>query len=124
MRFFVSSVLALVLLAGCRIEPRAAATDAPEDAASESETPFVPTASSDVTVYVTEWCPYCKATREYLDDVGIEYRAVDIESSEEAHAEYVEQGGDGGIPLVVIGNTRIAGYSIPAFDEALERAGL
>lgn len=77
-----------------------------------------------MTVYVTEWCPYCQATREYLDEIGVEYTAVDIESSEEAYAEYAAQGGTGGIPLVVIGDTRIAGYSIPAFDEALDRAGL
>lgn len=121
MRLLLLPLLALAVLTGCRLEPR----QAPE--ATTPDTPAAvtqPVSDADVTVYLTEWCPYCRQTREYLDEIGVEYTAVDIESSPEALAEYQGQGGTGGIPLVVIGDTRIEGYSIPAFDEALDRAGL
>ena len=118
MRLLLLTALVLAGLTGCRLEPR----EAPEPPADVA--PIVQTGDADVTVYLTEWCPYCRATREYLDSIGVAYRPVDIEASEENYAEYAQQGGTGGIPLVVIGDTRIAGYSIPAMDEALDREGL
>ncbi len=120
MRLALLATVVLAVLGGCRLEPRQVpAADAPAD-----EAPMVSTSDAEVTVYLTEWCPYCRATRTYLDSIGVAYRPVDIEASEENYREYERQGGTGGIPLVVIGDTRIAGYSIPAMDEALDRVGL
>ena len=119
MRLLLPLALPLILLSACRLEPRPA-PEAPAPPAA----PTHPVSDADVTVYVTEWCPYCQATREYLDEIGVEYTAVDIESGTEAYSAYQAEGGTGSIPLVVIGDTRIQGYSVPAIDEALDRAGL
>lgn len=127
MRPLLTAALALTVLAGCRFEARA---DAPVPEPAETVGATAPAAAAatpavdGVTVYITEWCPYCQKTQEYLDEIEVPYTAVDIEASPEAYAEYQEQGGQGGIPLVVIGDRRIEGYSIEAFDQALAAADL
>lgn len=114
------AVLALLALAGCRIETR---TDAP---APEAAGPVATSGAEDagVTVYLTAWCPYCRAAREYLDGQGIAYRPVDIESGPEAYAEYEGQGGTGSIPLIVVGEDKMQGFEENALASLLERNGI
>lgn len=120
------AVFALLALAGCRLEGRAPAPEAPPAAATPASvgTGAIGSDASGVTVYLTEWCPYCRATREYLDGRGIPYRAVDIEASPEAYEEYARQGGTGSIPLVVVGDERMQGYAETALAEMLARNGI
>lgn len=115
------AVLALLSLAGCRFESRAPAPEATPAAATPAS---AGTDAAGVTVYVTERCPYCQATREYLDGRDIPYRAVDIEASPEAYEEYARQGGTGSIPLVVVGDERMQGYAETALAEMLARNGI
>lgn len=122
-------VFSAVLLAavGCQpdVEPESAPVVAEAAAPTAAPSPAAPSEGAEgVVVYVTEWCPYCRQAREYLDAEGVPYTAVDIEESEAAYAAYQEAGGTGGIPLVVIGETTMEGWSQEATEEALEGAGL
>lgn len=115
-------LVTVVLAAGCEPEaPPPAPPTPPAPSPIEAPTPRTP---ANVVVYVTEWCPYCRAAREYLDARDVPYTAIDIEASEEAHAAYRDAGGTGGIPLIVVGQTVMRGYSEPALADALEEAGL
>jgi mycoredoxin len=56
---------------------------------------------SQVTMYSTTWCGYCRRLKLQMDQAGIEYTEVDIERDPEA-AAYVEgvNGGNRTVPTV------------------------
>jgi mycoredoxin len=62
-----------------------------------------------VVLYATEWCGYCKKTRDLLEKNGIEYTEYDIEKSAQGKEEYDQLNGRG-IPLMVINGQVVRGY--------------
>ena len=131
MRLPVLLLLALVAVAGCRLEPRAEApADAPPPSAPGLEAPAPPSAppaaadgTAEVVLYVTEWCPYCAQAREYMAAEGVPHRVVDIEKDPAGAREYQARGGDGGIPLVAVGDNVMKGWSPEVAEEMLAAAG-
>lgn len=73
-----------------------------------------------VEIYITDWCGYCKKTRKYLESKGIPYVAYDIEKDGAAKIRYQEMGGEG-VPLIVIGQNKIAGFAPAQIDYYLSR---
>ncbi len=57
---------------------------------------------TQLTVYATDWCPFCFRLLTGLNREGIEFEMVDIEADEDA-AEIVEgiNGGNRTVPTVV-----------------------
>jgi glutaredoxin len=68
------------------------------------------TGSTNVEVFMTSWCGYCKKTVRFLKEKGIPYTAYDIEKDGAAAQTYRELGGKG-VPVVRIGSHVIHGYS-------------
>lgn len=102
-------LLMLLLLAGF-----AGVTFTPPAAAAQS------TVAADVKVvlYVTDWCGYCRKTKAFFDARGIPYVEHDIEKDAQADKEFERLGGRG-VPLVIIDDTVIRGYSEEAMKTAL-----
>jgi mycoredoxin len=71
---------------------------------------------SELTMYTTSWCGYCRRLKWQLDEAGIGYREIDIERTPGA-AEFVEQvnGGNQTVPTVVYPDGRAA--TNPSFAE-------
>ena len=79
-------------------------------------------AKPQVKMYATDWCPYCKQARDYFSRHGIAYVELDIEKSETAKAEHVSIGGRG-IPVILVGNERMNGFSEQRIAQMLKAAG-
>lgn len=75
-------------------------------------------ADTEVVLYATSWCGYCKKTRALLEEQGIAYVEYDIEKSERGRKMYKALGGTG-VPVLEIGDEVIYG-----FDERAIRAAL
>ena len=75
-----------------------------------------------VKMYATDWCPYCKQAREYFARNGIPYVELDIEKSESARTEHKSIGGRG-IPVILVGNERMNGFSEQRMAQMLKAAG-
>ncbi len=73
---------------------------------------------AQVVLYATHWCGYCKKAREFFAAHGIAYEERDIEASSSAEAEYRALGGNG-VPVVVIDELVIHGFSPKRMLEAL-----
>lgn len=73
--------------------------------------------NTQIIVYGTSWCKYCKLTSEYFNKNNVSFEVLDIEKSELAKQQHAEIGEEG-IPVVLIGNRRIVGYAPAAFDKA------
>ena len=74
----------------------------------------------ELVFFSAPWCGYCDRARNWFDAEGVDYLEINIESSTEAHNLWREAGGRG-VPLVLVGEQRIAGYSPAAFAAALGR---
>ena len=77
------------------------------------------TGSGDVVLYATDWCGYCRKTRELFEEQGVTYREYDIEKSEEGMRRYEALGGNG-VPVVDIRGTVIHGYDEKGILAALD----
>jgi glutaredoxin len=63
-----------------------------------------------VILYGTTWCGYCAAARTFFKENDIKFTDMDVESSSQAYEEHKKLGGNG-VPLIVIGDEVINGYS-------------
>lgn len=64
---------------------------------------------SELTMYSTSWCGYCRRLKLQLNEAGIAYREIDIDRDPEA-AAFVEKanGGNQTVPTVVFPDGSVA----------------
>lgn len=63
-----------------------------------------------IEMYATEWCGYCKAAERYMKSQNYSYVKYDIEKDSAAKQRHKELGGRG-VPLIIIGNHKMSGFS-------------
>ena len=68
-------------------------------------------------LYTASWCGYCRKAKAWLAAKGIAFREVDIETPD-GLAAFARDGGGKGVPVLLLGKTRIDGFSVEAYDEA------
>lgn len=73
---------------------------------------------SGVRIYTAKWCAICKQAKTYLNSHGIAFDESDIETEKGLQA-YTDAGGGDGIPLLLVGNERVVGFSEQAYDAVL-----
>jgi glutaredoxin 3 len=65
---------------------------------------------SKVQIYGTDWCPYCTAAKELLDDKGVPYEEIDA-SDPAVRADMIQRAhGRRTVPQIFIGETHVGGY--------------
>lgn len=67
-------------------------------------------ANDSIEIFVTGWCPYCRALEKYLDSRGYPYKRYDIEKDSAGLKKHMQLGG-GGVPVVVINGAVIRGFN-------------
>lgn len=82
----------------------------------ESLGSYTPSSDKRVIMYSTSWCTYCKKARSYFERNRVRYVEYDIEESPRAREEFDRFGGRG-VPLIVVGRTRMSGFSEAGFRE-------
>lgn len=89
----------------------------------EGPTPSYRADSPDVVLFATSWCGYCAKAREYFQEHGIAYLELDIEENEDAEEEHDVLGGRG-VPVILIKDKILHGWSEAALTQTLQTAGL
>jgi glutaredoxin len=79
-------------------------------------------AEKTVVLYGTSWCIYCKQTRAYFKEHGIEFTDYDVENP--TVQEKFKALGGAQVPLIFIGDEKIQGFNQEAIDKALAKAGI
>lgn len=56
-----------------------------------------------ITMYTTDWCPYCNSTKRFFNNKGIPFEEINVEQ-DEAAAEFVmnANGGNRTVPTITI----------------------
>ncbi len=57
---------------------------------------------SNVTVYSTPTCVYCKMTKEFFDEHDVAYTDVDVSQDQEAAQKMMDKSGQMGVPVIVV----------------------
>ena len=74
---------------------------------------------SQITVYTTEPCGYCRVAKALLDQAGVAYEEINLAKDPEGRAELVRLTGMMTFPQVVIDGKSIGGYQeLVAFDRS------
>lgn len=71
-----------------------------------------------IEMYVTDWCPSCKAAEKYISSKNYPVVKYDIEKDKSAQRRYQELGGRG-VPLILIGSQRMSGFSAQLLEQYL-----
>ena len=69
-------------------------------------------AGSKVVVYSKSYCPFCKATKELFDKMGVEYTAVELDKMEggaDMQAALLSMSGQRTVPNVFVGGKHLGG---------------
>ena len=75
---------------------------------------------AEVTVYVTEWCGYCRKTLALLRELDVPFEALDVEKDAAASREHLRlTRGRGSVPVTVIGDEVIHGFQEARLRELL-----
>lgn len=56
-----------------------------------------------VTIYTTQTCQYCRATKAFLQERNVPYKDIDVGSDPEKAREMIQKSGQMGVPVIVIG---------------------
>lgn len=57
-----------------------------------------------ITLYQTEWCPYCHRVRQVLTELGLTYMAVNVPAANKDRAELMAVAGQDGVPVLIDGD--------------------
>ncbi len=76
-------------------------------------------ADKQVVIYSTPTCPYCKRAKEYLSRKGIPYIERNVAVDRDAAKEMIKKSGQMGVPVILINDEVIIGFSQTQLDKLL-----
>ncbi len=65
---------------------------------------------SNVVIYTTAYCSYCRAAKALLDSKGVEYEEIDLTKDPTAKRRVMEETGWRTVPIILINKKLIGGY--------------
>lgn len=65
---------------------------------------------SNVKVYSTPTCPYCKAVKQFLQENNILFEEVDVSLSQSSVQEMISKSGQMGVPVLEIDGQVVVGF--------------
>ena len=75
-------------------------------------------AEADVTVYVTEYCPFCHRAKALLKQKAVRFAEIDVEERPDLRSWLVSASGQRTVPQIFINNRPIGGFSdMSALDQ-------
>lgn len=73
---------------------------------------------SQVILYGTTTCPFCKEARSYFKSKNIPFVDYDVDLHEQGRKNFQKLNGEA-VPLILIGDRKISGFNSQAIDDAL-----
>ena len=66
--------------------------------------------AQQVKVYSTPTCPWCKKTKQFLDDHKVSYQSIDVASDKAGRDEMVSKTGQLAVPVVEVDGEVTVGF--------------
>ena len=71
--------------------------------------------TTDVLLYITNWCPFCRRAKTLLKEKGVQWKELDIEADPVHRQAMTEASGRNTVPQIFINGTHVGGS-----DELIE----
>lgn len=75
-----------------------------------------PAKNKRVVMYSAPWCGVCKKAKKYFAENNISHTEYDIDSNTKAKADFEKIGGRG-VPVILVGRSRMNGFSPNGFEQ-------
>lgn len=81
---------------------------------------------TEVTVYSTSWCAFCRTEMDWLKKQGVKFVSKDIETDPAAREELLKKNGGNfqGVPVTDVAGELILGFDRPKLEDALRKNSL
>lgn len=76
---------------------------------------------AQVVMYSAAWCGVCKKARAYFRDHRVRFVEFDVETSRRGQREFRKLGGRG-VPVILVGNQRMDGFSAQRFEQMVAKS--
>jgi len=75
-----------------------------------------------VIMYMTDWCPYCRKAREYLNSLGVTLTEYNVDREKSREEERIRKAGGGsGVPVIDVEGIIIRGFNPDRIKAAVEK---
>ena len=98
------------------------ATNTFEGATAAARNNSTGNAGQKVVIYTTKRCAYCKKAKAFFANHRIPFTEYDVEHSGKGRRDYKKLDGRG-VPIIMVGNRRLNGFSEAYLTAALKKAG-
>ena len=65
--------------------------------------------TTDVLLYTTNWCPFCRRAKMLLEEKGVQWKELDIEADPVHRQAMTEASGRNTVPQIFINGTHVGG---------------
>ena len=65
--------------------------------------------TTDVLLYITNWCPFCRRAKTLLKEKGVQWKELDIEANPVHRQAMTEASGRSSVPQIFINGTHVGG---------------
>ena len=73
-------------------------------------------------MYMTDWCPYCRKAKEYLNSLGVNLVEYNVDRDRGKEEESMQKmGGGSGVLVIDVEGIIIKGYAPERIKEAVEK---
>jgi glutaredoxin 3 len=62
-----------------------------------------------VTVYVSDWCPYCQRAKSLLEQKQVIFSEINVEDDEKSREEMIARSNRRTVPQIFIGDKHVGG---------------
>jgi len=76
--------------------------------------------SKKVFIYSTPTCPFCRKTKQFLQDNNIEFTDYDVSSDHAKAEEMVRKSGQMGVPVLDIEGEIVVGFDKEKIEKLLD----
>ena len=63
-----------------------------------------------IIIYTTEFCPWCRKTKEFFKKYKIKYKEYDVGKDSKKAEEMIKKSGQQGVPVVEIDGEIVVGF--------------
>lgn len=74
---------------------------------------------SNVSIYTTPTCVYCKRTKEFFKEHNVQYEEKDVASDAAAREEMISKSGQMGVPVIDVGGELVVGFDQARLSQLL-----
>ena len=67
-------------------------------------------AAVPVTIYSTQFCPFCVRAKQLLDSKGLQYREIRVDQDPQQRQVMMERSGRRTVPQIWVGETHVGGF--------------